>query len=225
MKQITLLALIFICNFSFGQTKDQTIKQLSRQVDSLETALIQAQKEIREIKDSNPKMYDQVNFIEKQEKELTKLQKENEDLKASISRMESQLKFHTRELTNLKGKLKAKGLDTLLSAMEVTNFKTLPQYAKNCACFYSQDQADYNNRQFLYIEDEGKDCLININDRQERLLAKGSTFTNERYTLTFENKKQIGTVGANKKYEATLTIKNTNGEKIAFPVVGVCGCD
>lgn len=225
MKQITLFSLIFISHFTFSQSKDQTIKQLSRQVDSLETALIQTQKEIREMKDSNPKLYDQTNLIDKQEKEIAKLHKENEDLKASVSRMESQLKFHTRELTNLKEKLKSAGLDTLLSSMEVTNFKILPQYAKNCACFYSQDQADYNNRQFLYIEDEGKDCLININGRQERLLAKGLTFTNERYTLTFENKKQIGTVGANKKYEATLTIKNTNGEKIAFPVMGVCGCE
>jgi hypothetical protein len=199
---------------------------LSKYADSLETELVILKRELRELKNSDPKLYDQKNLIEKQEVQITKLTAENEKITAYSGRVESQLKFRSRELEDLKTKLKRMGQDSLLSTIEVTNFKTMPQYAKNCACFYSQDQADYNNRQFLYLEEEKKDCLININGRQERLIFKSNdVFMNENYTLKFTNKKNIGNAGANTMYEASLIITNKSGDKAVIPVTGVCGCE
>jgi predicted RNase H-like nuclease (RuvC/YqgF family) len=223
---VSTLILISTSIYSFGQSKDQTIKQLSKEVDSLENELVILKRELRELKSSDPKLYDQKNLIEKQESQILKLTSENEKITAYSSRVESQLKFRSRELDDLKSKLRRVGADSLLSNIEVTNFKTMPQYAKNCACFYSQDQADYNNRQFLYIEDEKKDCLININGRQERLIfKKEDLFSNDNYTLKFINKKNIGNAGANKMFEAVIQITNTKGDKAEIPVTGVCGCE
>ncbi|MBN9293027.1 MAG: hypothetical protein J0G96_03505 [Flavobacteriia bacterium] len=225
MKLFLLITLLLPLSL-FAQTKDAIIKDLSRYVDSLERELILIKREIADMKSSDPKLYDQTNLIEKQEKQIQQLSQENEKLKASLSRTEGQLKERSVQLDELKQKIKNAGADSLLSTIEITNFKALPQYAKNCACFFSRDQADYNNRTFLYIEDEKKDCLININGRQERLLYKGTDkFSNERYTLVFSNKKQIGTAGANQMIEALMTITGQKGEKISFSVMGVCGCE
>lgn len=228
MKNNALIIFILLCISSnlFAQTKEQTLKQLSKYADSLEAELVILKRELRELKSSDPKLYDQKSLIEKQETQIIKLTAENEKIKTYSSRVESQLKFRSRELEDLKSKLKRMGQDSLLSTIEVTNFKVMPEYAKNCACFYSQDQADYNNRQFLYLEDEKKDCLININGRQERLIFKGNdVFSNENFTLRFVNKKHIGNAGSNMMYDASLEITNKAGEKIAIPVVGVCGCE
>ncbi len=225
----SLFSLIGVLLFStvlFSQTKDRTIKELSRYVDSLENELIHLKNEISDLKSSNPKLYDHQNYIEKQEKQIEKLTAENNSLRITVERTESQLKFRSRELQELKQKVMVLGADSLLSAIEVSNFKVMPQYAKGCACFYSQDQADYNNRQFLYLEDENKDCLVIINGRQERLLFKGAgSFSNADYTLVFTHKKQINTVGSNKVFEATMIITNSKGDKTIIPVTGVCGCD
>ena len=222
----SLLCGLFFSLGAYAQTKDQTIKQLSRYIDSLESELIHVKNEIADLKSSNPKLYDHQNFIEKQERQIEKLTAENNSLRLSVERTESQLKFRSRELQELKQKLIAKGADSLLSAIEVSNFRVIPQYAKDCACFYSQDQADYNNRQFLYIEDEKKDCIININGRQERLIYKDNdTFSNKDYVLSFTDKKQINTVGGNNIFEAKMVISNTAGAKIVIPVTGVCGCN
>lgn len=223
---ILFFAFMVLSNLGFSQTREQNVKQLSKYADSLENELIILKREMRDLKSSDPKLYDQKGLIEKQEAQIAKLTKENEVLINSIGRVEGQLKFRSRALENLKQKIKAEGADNLLSTIEIENFKTLPQYAKNCACFYSQDQADYNNRQFLYIEDEKKDCLININGRQERLIYKGGeTFSNDNYTLVFENKNIIGNAGTNKTYEAAMVITNKTGDKIIIPVMGVCGCE
>lgn len=223
---ILFFAFMVLSNLGFSQTREQNVKQLSKYADSLENELIILKREMRDLKSSDPKLYDQKGLIEKQEAQIAKLTKENEVLINSIGRVEGQLKFRSRALENLKQKIKAEGADNLLSTIEIENFKTLPQYAKNCACFYSQDQADYNNRQFLYIEDEKKDCLININGRQERLIYKGGeTFSNDNYTLVFENKSIIGNAGTNKTYEAAMVITNKTGDKIIIPVMGVCGCE
>lgn len=223
---VLFFAFMVLSNLGFSQTREQNVKQLSKYADSLENELIILKREMRDLKSSDPKLYDQKGLIEKQEAQIAKLTKENEVLINSIGRVEGQLKFRSRALENLKQKIKAEGADNLLSTIEIENFKTLPQYAKNCACFYSQDQADYNNRQFLYIEDEKKDCLININGRQERLIYKGGeTFSNDNYTLVFENKNIIGNAGTNKTYEAAMVITNKTGDKIIIPVMGVCGCE
>lgn len=222
-----LIVFIFISSFSFSQSKDRIIKDLSKNVDSLENELIQIKREISDLKALNPEKFDQANVIQQQGQDINQLAAEKQSLMTTVSRLESQLKFRSRELQDLKVKVKNIGADSLLANIQVSNFRVLPQYAKDCACFYSQDQGDYNNRQFLYIEDENKDCIININNRQERLLfKKDGVFANERFQINFSNKKHIGNAGANKMYDALMTITSlTTKEKLEIPVMGVCGCD
>lgn len=115
----------------------------------------------------------------------------------------------------------------------IDTFSTFPPEIDGCACYFSNDEAEFKKQVYIYVDNFEKTAWVTLNgaltefelDKTETLSEKRavSTYKNDRFELIIDLM-QTGQVEETWQFMGTMTVKSPSGKELAKNLVGECGC-
>lgn len=118
----------------------------------------------------------------------------------------------------------------------VGTFSEFPPEIDGCSCYFSQSEADFKAKKYIYVDNYENAAFVNINGTMVKVTrpdAKSEKSTNEKHVIkTFSNADYEVIVDINQvkhvdevwSYTGTLTIKPKTGAATTINIQGECGC-
>ena len=125
---------------------------------------------------------------------------------------------------------------TAENKITVGTFTDFPPEIDGCSCYFSQSEADFKTKKYVYADNYENTAFININGAMVKLTrpdAKSEKSLSEKHVVkTYSNNDYEVTVDINQikqieevwEYKGTLTIKPKNGQTVTVNIEGECGC-
>ena len=117
--------------------------------------------------------------------------------------------------------------------ISIDTFSTFPPEIDGCACYFSNDEAEFKSRKYIYADDYGNNAFVSINGVMTKFVLSKSdtlpgdrsveTFINDKYEITIDVK-QIGQIDETWQKIGTIKIKPKDGKEIIKNIYGECGC-
>ncbi len=108
-----------------------------------------------------------------------------------------------------------------------------PPEVEGCSCYFAENKADFENEQFVYVDDYGNNATIRVNGKNVKIPMDEGDFDPANFSKTIENADYLVEMTGSKideGYETMLfrgTMKVTDKkskEVYSTPVYGECGC-
>lgn len=125
---------------------------------------------------------------------------------------------------------------TAENKITVGTFTDFPSDIDGCSCYFSQSDADFKAKKYVYADNYENIAFVNINGAIVKLTrpdAKSEKSANDKHVIkTFSNADYEVTVDINQvkhqdevwQYKGTLTIKPKTGQVTTINIQGECGC-
>ena len=118
--------------------------------------------------------------------------------------------------------------------IDIQVFAEWPEEIMGCSCYSSRSQDEFENNQFIYVNNYEDLTLMQINGKVQRftkvkevMLSSDThyrqTFKNDDFELIIETK-QVSRSDETFQHEGTLILKATQGEVVELKIYGECGC-
>ena len=126
-------------------------------------------------------------------------------------------------------------IDTLLNhkAISIDTFSVFPPEIDGCACYFSNNNKEFENDKYIYADDYISKAFISINGVLiQFILSKTDTLSDDHYIKTYSNKmgeiildvKQVGQIDETWQKAGIITIRLKGSEEIVKNIYGECGC-
>ncbi|MXN89720.1 hypothetical protein GR160_00635 [Flavobacterium sp. Sd200] len=131
------------------------------------------------------------------------------------------------------GKEHGKSKKSITDKIVIDTFSTFPAEIDGCACYYSNNETEFNNGKYIYADDYNSNAFVKLNGKMVKLLlTKSDTLPEKRSNEIFENNdyeviintKQTGQIDETWQSKGTITIMPKKGKAITKPIFGECGC-
>lgn len=110
-----------------------------------------------------------------------------------------------------------------------------PSSVSGCSCYFSSSREEFVKQNYLYVDDYQKEAYVNVNGKEVRIpLKKAKDYLptstllieaeNKEYKLKLEGRVVEEGEIETMLYRATLTLENSQKQKIQIPLYGECGC-
>jgi hypothetical protein len=119
-------------------------------------------------------------------------------------------------------------------ALTLDTFSTLPPEIDGCGCYFSNDQPQFENHTYIYVNDFAKTSFVKINGEMVKFTLESFKETGEKTTqsiyksdrhemiLDIKDGEPMGEEAMLKS--GTITITDKSGQKITRTFYGECGC-
>ena len=119
------------------------------------------------------------------------------------------------------------------TALQIDYFTEWPEEVMGCSCYSSKNKEDFNNQQYLVIDDYFSKALINVNGNIETLnLISNDTlkskkerlkiWKNEQFQLSIETV-EIDAIDEIWVHEGVLKLTSENSQTVEIAIYGHCG--
>ena len=122
--------------------------------------------------------------------------------------------------------------------LSIDTFKGFPEEIVGCSCYFSENDKDFKNDEFLFVADFDSIAFISVNKKTLKLKLESTTrepntfgnsdhtdiYNSELYKVTLEIKYKDSNGYETWWNDGTLTVENKDGKKMSKKFVGECGC-
>ena len=120
--------------------------------------------------------------------------------------------------------------------MVIGTFQEFPPEIEGCACYFSNNEKEFQMEKYICVDDYFKNAYVIINDKKIKFKSvEASVSVKGKYkhwTKTFKSEKhqmiiemlQTGEIDETQQQKGTITIKSNDGNQVKIPFVGECGC-
>ncbi len=118
-------------------------------------------------------------------------------------------------------------------AINIAAFSDFPPEVDGCACYFSASENEFNEHQYIYVDDYGQKAFMHIEGSMmmfqldtSNVLSETHTidqWSNENYTLEVDMQ-QVGQIDETWQKSVTLTLTHKGGEVVVLTAYGECGC-
>jgi len=124
-------------------------------------------------------------------------------------------------------------LDKNQQVITIDTFSEFPPEIDGCACYFSSDKKEFENKKYIYADDYGDVAFISINKKMTKFKISKTekikesrmiqTWISDKYKLTID-RTQIGQVEETWQQKGTLKLETKDGKIITKNIYGECGC-
>jgi len=110
---------------------------------------------------------------------------------------------------------------------------TMPPQVEGCSCYFSDTKENFENEQYIYVDDYGNSAYIQIAGKMIKIPMEEGDFDPSNFTKTIENGdfkvkmtgKKVSEQEEVMMFSGQMTVENKKtGEKTLSPIYGECGC-
>ncbi|MBI5915905.1 MAG: hypothetical protein HY842_11045 [Bacteroidetes bacterium] len=117
-------------------------------------------------------------------------------------------------------------------ALTIDTFSTFPPEIDGCACYFSNDEAEFKSGKYIYADNYEKTAFVSLHGAMTKFEMKSDTSMGERTVKTFANDQyevtidmtKVGQIDETWQQKGTMTIKANSGQTISKNIYGECGC-
>lgn len=115
----------------------------------------------------------------------------------------------------------------------IDTFSTFPPEIDGCACYFSNNKKEFDNKQYIYADNYENKAFISINGiLTQFILSKSDTLSHDHYIKTYSNTKgdvivdikQVGQLDETWQQVGTIKIRLKGVVEIVKRFHGECGC-
>ena len=121
-----------------------------------------------------------------------------------------------------------------LNEIQIQPLEDWPDAIEGCSCYSSGSKKEFENRNYIYLDDYQDLAFMKINGQLEKFsLFQSDTlsssvdsrkiWTNENFEVIIETR-QIGQIDETWQHKGKLILKSNDGEVIEQEIYGECGC-
>lgn len=117
--------------------------------------------------------------------------------------------------------------------LTIDTFSKFPPEIDGCACYFSNNETEFESKKYIYADDYGNNSFVSINGVMNKfIISKSDTlpnnhsielWTNDKYELTIDIQ-QVGQLDETWQQKGTLKLKSKSGQTIVKNIYGECGC-
>ena len=109
----------------------------------------------------------------------------------------------------------------------------MPAEVEGCSCYFGENKEQYENENYVYVDDYGKNAYFKLGDKMIKIPIKEDGFEPENFSKNFENAdykvsitgKKINEMDETMMFQGLMTVENTKtGKKATSRIYGECGC-
>ncbi|MGL5015830.1 MAG: hypothetical protein ACRC6V_16345 [Bacteroidales bacterium] len=118
--------------------------------------------------------------------------------------------------------------------MTIDTFSTFPPEIDGCSCYFSNDSLEFNNGEYIYMNDYGETSFMKINGVLTKFtqtefkvidsLNIKAKYKSDNYEMTIESQNSIQNGDETWLKSGTINLTNDKGEMITKRFYGECGC-
>lgn len=118
--------------------------------------------------------------------------------------------------------------------MTIDTFSTFPPEIDGCSCYFSNDSLEFNNGEYIYMNDYGETSFMKINGVLTKFtqtefkvidsLNIKAKYKSDNYEMTIESQNSIQNGDETWLKSGTINLTNDKGEIITKRFYGECGC-
>lgn len=119
------------------------------------------------------------------------------------------------------------------SSIIIDTFSEISPKIEGCSCYFSGNKSDFENDQYIYVDDYGSNAFVSINGEMKSFSLSNSkkvaddhyikTWISEDFEITLDYK-QVGQVEETWQQKGTMRIKSKKDKEIVKEFYGECGC-